>query len=241
MDCFGRDRFSDYRDDMGGVGSFLRQNRTLYIGRIIVGGDVEEVVSKHFSEWGDIERTRVLHNRNVAFVTYSNEANAQFAKEAMAHQSLDGEEVLNVRWAIEDPNPLSKVREKRRLEEQAAEAIKRLLPKEYVDEIEGKDPEAHKRRKEMSSFNLEGYEAPDEIWYAQGENSVNPTLQLEADDNDDRDDEESIEQKLLAYDEEPKRPSLLSASALSNLKSLGTTRPATNALAALSAYDSEDD
>jgi len=32
LDCFGRDKHSDYRDDMGGVGSFMRQNRTLYIG-----------------------------------------------------------------------------------------------------------------------------------------------------------------------------------------------------------------
>ena len=31
-DCFARDKFADYRDDMGGVGSFQRQNRTLYIG-----------------------------------------------------------------------------------------------------------------------------------------------------------------------------------------------------------------
>ena len=29
IDCFGRDKFSDYRDDMGGVGSFMRQNRTV--------------------------------------------------------------------------------------------------------------------------------------------------------------------------------------------------------------------
>ena len=31
VDCFGRDKHSDYRDDMGGVGSFMRQNRTLYV------------------------------------------------------------------------------------------------------------------------------------------------------------------------------------------------------------------
>lgn len=32
VDCFGRDKHSDYRDDMGGVGTFSRQNRTLYVG-----------------------------------------------------------------------------------------------------------------------------------------------------------------------------------------------------------------
>lgn len=58
---------------MGGVGSFMRQNRTLYIGRIHVSDDIEEIVARHFQEWGQIERVRVLTSRGVAFVTYSNE------------------------------------------------------------------------------------------------------------------------------------------------------------------------
>jgi hypothetical protein len=73
VDCFGRDKFSDYRDDMGGVGSFQRQNRTLYVGRIHVTDDIEEIVARHFQEWGEIERTRVLTARGVGFVTYMNE------------------------------------------------------------------------------------------------------------------------------------------------------------------------
>lgn len=59
-DCFARDKFSDYRDDMGGVGSFNRQNRTLYVGRIKETGpgpETEEVVTRHFKEWGEIERS----------------------------------------------------------------------------------------------------------------------------------------------------------------------------------------
>lgn len=48
--------------------------------------DIEEIVSRHFAEWGPIERIRVLNQRGVAFVTYVNLANAEFAKEAMAHQ-----------------------------------------------------------------------------------------------------------------------------------------------------------
>jgi hypothetical protein len=58
VDCFGRDKHSDYRDDMGGVGSFMRQNRTLYIGRIHVTDEIEEVVARHFAEWGQIERSK---------------------------------------------------------------------------------------------------------------------------------------------------------------------------------------
>ena len=165
VDCFGRDKFSDYRDDMGGVGSFLRQNRTLYVGRIHVTDDIEEVVARHFAEWGQIERIRVLTSRGVAFVTYTNEANGQFAKEAMAHQSLDHNEILNLRWATVDPNPLAQKREARRLEEQAAEAVRRALPAEFVAELEGRDPEARKRKKIEGSFGLQGYEPPDEVWY----------------------------------------------------------------------------
>ncbi|KAK3328413.1 hypothetical protein B0T19DRAFT_190134 [Cercophora scortea] len=174
VDVFGRDKFSDYRDDMGGVGSFGRQNRTIYVGRIHVTDDIEEIVARHFAEWGQVERIRCLNTRGVAFITYSNEANAQFAKEAMAHQSLDHNEILNVRWATADPNPMAQKREARRIEEQAAEAIRRALPAEFIAEIEGKDPEARKRRKIESSYGLEGYEAPDEVHFARGKNAVNP-------------------------------------------------------------------
>ncbi|KLJ12352.1 pre-mRNA-splicing factor cwc2 [Blastomyces silverae] len=166
VDCFGRDKHSDYRDDMGGVGSFMRQNRTLYIGRIHVSDDIEEIVARHFAEWGQVERIRVLNSRGVAFVTYTNEANSQFAKEAMSHQSLDHNEVINVRWATVDPNPLAQKRDARRIEEQAAEAVRKALPAEFVAELEGRDPEARKRKKIEGSFGLSGYEPPDEVWYA---------------------------------------------------------------------------
>ncbi|KNZ72161.1 Pre-mRNA-splicing factor CWC2 [Termitomyces sp. J132] len=143
-DCFARDKFADYRDDMGGVGSFNRQNRTLYVGRIKETGtglETEEVVRRHFKEFGEIERddsptthaVKVLQYRSVAFVTYKYEIHAQFAKEAMACQSLDNDEILNVRWATEDPNPVSKVAEKRRLEEMGQEAIKARMDPRIVD------------------------------------------------------------------------------------------------------------
>lgn len=166
VDCFGRDKHSDYRDDMGGVGSFMRQNRTLYVGRIHVTDDIEEVVARHFAEWGQVDRIRVLTARGVAFITYTNEANSQFAKEAMAHQSLDHNEILNVRWATVDPNPMAQKREARKVEEQAAEAVRRALPEEFVREIEGRDPEAKRRKRIEGGFGLEGYEAPDQVWYA---------------------------------------------------------------------------
>jgi hypothetical protein len=76
---------------------------------------------------------RVLQYRSVAFVTYVNELNGQFAKEAMACQSLDNDEILNVRWATEDPNPTSKVAEKRRLEEMGREAIQARMDPRIID------------------------------------------------------------------------------------------------------------
>jgi len=66
-------------------------------------------------------------------VTYVSEFHAQFAKEAMACQSLDNDEILNVRWATEDPNPVQKVAEKRRLEDMGQEAIKARMDPRIVD------------------------------------------------------------------------------------------------------------
>lgn len=70
VDCFGRDKHSDYRDDMGGVGSFMRQNRTLYVGRIHVTDDIEEIVARHFQEWGEIERSKLASTNTL--IDYSN-------------------------------------------------------------------------------------------------------------------------------------------------------------------------
>lgn len=44
-----------------------------------------------------LEIVRILQHRSVAFVTYDDELHGQFAKEAMACQSLDNDEILNVR------------------------------------------------------------------------------------------------------------------------------------------------
>lgn len=92
----------------------------------------------------------------------------------MAHQSLDHNEILNVRWATTDPNPMAQAREKRRIEEQAAAAIRQALPEEFVAELEGKNKDASKKRRIEGSFGLRGYEVPEEIWYARGPNAVNP-------------------------------------------------------------------
>jgi len=93
MDVFGRERFNDHRDDRGGVGSMRSDSRTLYIGRIHQDPNIEAAVEKHFKIWGEVERIKVLREKGVAFVTYQSRLNAEFAKEAMANQSMDHGEV----------------------------------------------------------------------------------------------------------------------------------------------------
>lgn len=127
QDCFGRDKTGDYKDDMNGVGSFNKPNRTLYIGGLHMSEKMENILTKHFQEFGSIEKIRVLHNKACAFITFRLEPEAQFSKEAMQNQSLDGNEVLNIRWANEDPNPEAQKKEKRRLEEVAVNTVKGLL------------------------------------------------------------------------------------------------------------------
>ncbi|KAF2253671.1 RNA binding protein [Trematosphaeria pertusa] len=244
VDCFGRDKFSDYRDDMGGVGSFTRQNRTLYVGRIHVTDDIEEIVARHFQEWGQVERIRVLTARGVAFVTYLNEANSQFAKEAMAHQSLDHNEILNVRWATVDPNPAAQKREAQRIEEQAAEAIRKALPAAYVAEIEGRAPEAKKRRKIEGSFGLQGYEAPDDVWFAKEKAEWDQAKEVGAP-------EERLMIEGGEAGEEQAEPSvpeqsngIFSSSTLAALKGYtasSTAKKATPAAGPLVGYGSDDD
>ncbi|CAG8449348.1 10377_t:CDS:10 [Ambispora leptoticha] len=132
IDAFGRDKFNEYREDMGGVGSFNRENRTLYVGHIYIKPEMEETVRKHFGEWGEIEKIKILKDKGVAFVTYKSSLNAEFAKEAMSNQSLDSNEVLNVRWATDDPNPKAKEEYKRKAEALAAQAIQKHLPAEFT-------------------------------------------------------------------------------------------------------------
>jgi len=114
-DCFGRDRHATHRDDMSGVGNFMQDTRTLYVGRIrpLPHDENYEMVYRNFSEWGDLEEVRVIDRKAIAFVRYTHRIYAEFAREVMMENHLDGDEILNVRWAYEDPNPKAIEREKR--------------------------------------------------------------------------------------------------------------------------------
>ncbi|CAG8525115.1 10886_t:CDS:2 [Dentiscutata heterogama] len=187
IDVFGRDKFNEYRDDMGGVGSFNRENRTLYVGYIHINPDMEEIVRKHFGEW-----VKILKDKGVAFVTYMSSLNAEFAKEAMSNQSLNHNEVrikvdelpqishifvaLSIpisgvlifpttslsEWATDDPNPRAKAEYKRKAEALAAQAIQKSLPAEFTL---GNTDYTNKRPRMVynsipDQYGLEGYQTP---------------------------------------------------------------------------------
>ena len=167
----------------------------------------------------------------------------------MAHQSLDHSEILNVRWASADPNPMAQKREVRRIEEQAAEAVRRALPAEFVAEIEGRDPEARKRKKIDGGFGLVGYEAPDDIYFARSANAVNPVgrqgLELE---DEQRLMIEADQRLMIEADqverEEAEENGIFSNSTLAALKGAQTVAPKAKAPAPsgpLVAYDSDSD
>lgn len=112
-DCFGREKHRGHRDDMDGVGSYEVPCRTLYVGRLVVsqyeGADAaRRAVQEDFGAFGEVENVHVVPRINAAFVRYRLQSSAQFAKEAMRNQSLRKKEVLNVRWAYDDPNPTAR-------------------------------------------------------------------------------------------------------------------------------------
>ena len=147
-DIFGRQRHAEERGNRGGVGSFFSQSRTLYVGYGAasdgLGNKLQEVMHKVFSEWGPLEDVYVVRSKSIAFVRYVFRASAEFAKEAMGNQSLQpawwpqkadaAPEILNIRWAFDDPNPTAIRRVKREYEDAfvdgADRAEARLAPEQ---------------------------------------------------------------------------------------------------------------
>lgn len=111
-DIFGRKRHAEHKDDMGGVGSFLKDCRCLYISELVVDRDSPDAVQRLeaqlwrlFHPFGPIESIRVIPNKAIAFIKYEYRSAAEFAKVACANQPLGLSRAINVRWAFEDPNP----------------------------------------------------------------------------------------------------------------------------------------
>eukprot|EP01111_Echinosteliopsis_oligospora_P003065 TRINITY_DN1493_c0_g1_i1.p1 TRINITY_DN1493_c0_g1~~TRINITY_DN1493_c0_g1_i1.p1 ORF type:complete len:483 (-),score=118.93 TRINITY_DN1493_c0_g1_i1:68-1516(-) len=126
-DIFGRERHATDREDMGGVGNFNRDCKTLFVGYLKSVSDVEESLQRHFQEWGPIEYVRYIKTKNIAFVRYYMRESAEFAREAMQNQSLDHKECLEIKWASDDQNPLAKVYEDRERHRNSAVALNKRL------------------------------------------------------------------------------------------------------------------
>jgi hypothetical protein len=94
------------------AGNFTRNSRTLYVGGLKSPKDnpkaTEAALWKQFGEWGEVENINVIHRLSICFVRFRHRMSAEFAKEAMTNQALEHGEVLNIRWAFDDPNPVAK-------------------------------------------------------------------------------------------------------------------------------------
>ncbi|KAM0754723.1 Pre-mRNA-splicing factor CWC2 [Meredithblackwellia eburnea MCA 4105] len=235
LDVFGREKHSDYRDDMGGVGSFNRQNRTLYVGKIKENRNTAETIERHFEEFGDIERIKILQSRGVAFVTYVSELNAQFAKEAMMCQSLDEDEVINVRWATEDPNPAAKRAEHKYLVKKGEEGIARALDPAFVqsvremDELDGLveprkfDPDSEDYSGDVRSSKRARIEQPPPPTSSSTRDAVESTTQ-----------DSTVATVPAPPPPEPTKPmGLLSANAIDSLKFMASLRQSASPTASI--------
>ncbi|OBA22616.1 hypothetical protein METBIDRAFT_38726, partial [Metschnikowia bicuspidata var. bicuspidata NRRL YB-4993] len=127
QDCFGRDKAAADRDDTRGAGLLRRHNRTLYVAGAHVDDRVQARLHRQFLEFGAVDQIRVLAARQCAFVSFRLEAEAEFAREAMDGQTLDGTDVLTLRWANEDPDPRAQQQAQRAVEAEAVATVKRLL------------------------------------------------------------------------------------------------------------------
>eukprot|EP00961_Rhodomonas_salina_P107873 1452565-Rhodomonas_salina.1 len=65
-----------------------------------------------------VEQLRLIPSKAIAFVTFKLRACAEFASEAMHCQTLDADELLNIRWAFDDPNPRAQQIAREKLEKQ---------------------------------------------------------------------------------------------------------------------------
>lgn len=171
-DCFGRERHATDRDDMGGIGSFTRDCRTLFVGSLQISNirRLEESLLKHFGEWGEIEQLVVKPKYGCAFVRYKNRANAEFAKIAMSEQSLDQDEQLNIRWAHDDPNP----RVIRELQVQREEKVATLIKAQGYEPAAVVKPYLIPKEYQQQALSLpNASDIPTEILYPSTDNQYN--------------------------------------------------------------------
>jgi hypothetical protein len=142
-DIFGRERHAEDKADMSGAGSFSKNNRTLYVGNLAqlypTQQENESMLRRHFEPYGELEYCRIIPGKNCGFVRYCFRASAEFAKLAMDDGYLDnGNEVIEVRWAHEDPNPLARLHEQRQRQLEFINAVQSKIAAMPADQAEKK-------------------------------------------------------------------------------------------------------
>merc|ERR1712150_442785 len=65
----------------------------------------EQQLWDHFGTWGEVVQVRVIPAKAIGFVRYTYRAAAEFAKVAMANQRMGLAMCIQVKWALDDPNP----------------------------------------------------------------------------------------------------------------------------------------
>lgn len=78
------------------MGSVLKPCRTLFVGSIACRKYAdpracEAALWRGFGEWGEVENVNLISRLSIAFVRFRSRAGAEFAKEAMANQTLEHE------------------------------------------------------------------------------------------------------------------------------------------------------
>eukprot|EP00775_Hariotina_reticulata_P011684 gene11684-11827_t len=140
QDIFGREKLPDQLDNRKGAGSYDRDMTTLYVHYGGAGHyatpQLRHLLLENFGVFGPIRSIYIVPAKTIAFVKFHWRVSAEFAKEAMDSQPLTGSsmrEVLSVRWANDDPNPVAVIGRKREAldaAEEAAMAAWEALPSE---------------------------------------------------------------------------------------------------------------
>ncbi|GIX65263.1 pre-mRNA splicing complex subunit [Babesia caballi] len=107
VDIFGRERHAKHRDDMSGVGSFMTDCKSLFVGDVFPDNaeynpvdNLKAVLTEEFGRFGKVVELSLVPSKGIAFVTYESRVIAEFAKVAMASQPLGNySTALNVKWA----------------------------------------------------------------------------------------------------------------------------------------------
>lgn len=119
-DIFGRTRFATTKVDNGGVGVFTKEIRTLYLTNLKLIKSMSEKaknkINQVFNQFGCVEDVKLYLEKAFCFVKFSHRCQAEFAKEAMTGQKIFGDDVLVIKWAVEEMMDKEYVKEENKYE-----------------------------------------------------------------------------------------------------------------------------